>query len=122
MSAAALATTLVGLWLVAVTTFVLPARDPAHVVLWRGVALGGFAFAAVTLPGAQWVSRRSWSSAGVALLALVALGWGVWLLTATARSGEGYLLVMGVVFATHGGLALAEYGVGFRHPRRAPAA
>jgi hypothetical protein len=41
---ASLATTGVGLWLLWVIGFVLPTRDPAHIPLWRGVALACFLY------------------------------------------------------------------------------
>jgi len=48
LTLASIATAAVGLWLVAVTARVLPARDPAHVPMWRAVAAGCFSYSALS--------------------------------------------------------------------------
>jgi len=94
-------------WLAFVTTAILPARDPQHVPLWRGVALGFLAYTALS----AWSLVRSRARGGAVHLAMLAAsaaacGLGgyaiVTMLFAGADHFEGYLLVMGVLLLAHG--------------------
>lgn len=113
LAAATASTVLVGLWLAWVLVAVLPVRDPGHIPLWRGVALGFFAYA-----GLSWAflvagpRRRAllWSLlvASAAAVGLAAFGV-VSMLRAAAAGGEfeGYILLMGILLGGHGLAALA---------------
>lgn len=112
LAAGAGATALVALWLLYVTTFILPARDPADVALWRIIAglFGGFSVvSALVLAAPGRRIRRGLTAA----LSVAAIAFGVLaaLVTSVAgtgsRGGEGYLLLMGVIVAGHGLVALA---------------
>lgn len=99
------------LWLLFVTTAILPERDPAHVPLWRGVALGFFAWAGLS---AWCLARPPRGGPLRALLvgaALVACALGVFAAVRTLAGApahfEGYLVVMGVLLAAHGAAGLA---------------
>jgi hypothetical protein len=99
-------------WLVSVVLTVLPARDPASVPLWSGVAIATTALVVVSL----LAIRRSGASpagltAAVAILAATAVGFGLFTLgteMTAARNGdpEGYLFVIGVILAAQGALGL----------------
>ncbi|MGE0352368.1 MAG: permease prefix domain 1-containing protein [Gemmatimonadales bacterium] len=112
LAAGAGATALVVLWLLYVTTFILPARDPADVTLWRIIAglFGGFSVVSALVLDAP---RRRFRRGLTAALSVAAIGFG--LLAALvasggetgSRDGEGYLLLMGVMIAGHGMVALA---------------
>jgi hypothetical protein len=113
LACAGLATALVALWLFTVITTVLPARDPAHVPMWTGFALGFLAYAALTLAFVLRGPRPAALPAAVVALSLAAVGFGGYavarMVAAATRGGhfEGYLLLMGLVLAGHGLCALA---------------
>ncbi len=109
-------TTALAAWLAATVLLVLPSRDPAHVGLWATVAVG-----AAALAGVSWLATRRTERAGppvaVALLVLglASLAFGLLVLgsslsDALTADPEGYLLVIGLLFAAHGTLALAWIG------------
>jgi hypothetical protein len=109
LAAVASATALLAMWLAFTVVAVLPARDPAHVPLWAGVAVGFLVFAAISLaavvPG-PLAARARWV-AGVLGVAAAGLGLGAVVRTLSGRGHfEGYLVLMGFVLAAHGVLAL----------------
>ena len=113
LACAGLATALVALWLFMVITVVLPARDPAHVPMWTGFALGFLAYAGLTLAFVLRGPHPALLPALVVVLSLGAMAFGGYAIAsmiAAANSGahfEGYLLLMGVILAGHGLCALA---------------
>lgn len=98
-------------WLLGTCATVLPARDPAHVPLWLGVALGMLALAGVSAARAAGRARGAFARLAQLGLALAALAFGVRAaapqLTA-GRHGEGYLLVLGGLLAAHGAIAVID--------------
>lgn len=108
-----LATAAIALWLLTVVTTVLPARDPAHVPLWSGIALACVAYASLTLALVVRGPRPALLPAAVGVASVAAIAFGssaAGRMLAAAGSGghfEGYLLGMGVVLAGHGLCALA---------------
>ena len=107
-------------WLLWLGFTVLPVREPLHAGLWRFVAAGLLAFAAVSVaalrPGVRGVFERSLLTA----LGMVAVGSGlgaavrVFGIGRAAGPFEDYLLVLGTLVAVHGFAALA---VSFPQPR-----
>src|ERR1043166_3715192 len=124
----ALATAAIALWLFTVVTTVLPARDPAHVTMWTGFALGFLAYAAVTLAFVVRGPHPALLPAAVMVFSLAAIGFGGFAVTsmlAAADAGrhfEGYLLLMGVALAGDGLCALAYTTLTALIPRRVRAA
>ena len=103
------------LWLLFVTTAILPARDPAHVPLWRGIAAGFLAWALLS----AWCLARPPRGAlrgALVTTALAACALGSFAAVRTLAGSpahfEGYLVVMGLLLAGHGaaGLAWARAG------------
>jgi hypothetical protein len=101
-----LATTAVSLWLLEVSFTVLPAHDPAHVAMWRGVALASLAYAALCAWFLAARGRVAWLRSSVLVGSALAIGFGGCLLVVMARVTEGrfegYLVVMGVLWLAHG--------------------
>jgi len=99
------------LWLLFVTTAILPARDPAHVPLWRGVALGFFAWAVLSAWCLARPPRGAPLRALLFVIALTACVLGVFAAVRTVAGDpahfEGYTVVMGVLLAAHGAAGLA---------------
>jgi hypothetical protein len=92
------------LWLFSVVFFVLPARDPADVPLWAGIAA---AFAVHAVLSLASLARRSRPVAvlatGISAIALAAGVAGLVLaLRADAAHFEGYLLILSLVLLAHG--------------------
>jgi hypothetical protein len=111
----------VALWLVSVTLLVLPHLDPAHLSMWRMVAVAMFAYATLSV----FVLRGSVSrilrgvvvvSSGVAVaagsLAIASK------LRASGEGGhfEGYLVLMGLIVAGHGIAAILNHFLTMSHP------
>jgi FtsH-binding integral membrane protein len=92
------------LWLFSVVLFVLPARDPAHVPLWTGIAWAFAAHAALSLASIAAPSRASGAAATAA--SAVALAAGVAGLALTLRADaahfEGYAVVLSALLLAHG--------------------
>jgi len=111
LAAGAGATALIALWLLFVTTFILPAQDPADVTMWRIIAglFGGYSIVSVLALEAPRRRFRRWLSAGLSVAAIAFGGYAA-LITLRAAAGgrdaEGYLLLMGVMIAGHGVVAL----------------
>jgi hypothetical protein len=103
---AALATAAVGLWLLWVCAMVLPSRDPAHLPMWRVVAVAFLAYAALSV--ASVAARLAWLRGSLLALSLGATALGacgiVAMLQQAGRGGhfEGYLVLMGLVLTGHG--------------------
>lgn len=95
-------------WLFIVITTVLPSRDPAHVPLWTGFALGFLAYAALSLAFVLRGPHPAALRAAVTVLSLAAVAFGAAAIAVTSSSAhfEGYLVLMGVVLAGHGLSAL----------------
>jgi len=105
------ATALIALWLLFVTTFILPTRDPAHVAIWRMIAdlFGGYSIARVLVLHAPRRRLRRWVAAGLSVAAIAFGGYAavITLRAATGgREAEGYLLLIGVMIAGHGVVGL----------------
>jgi hypothetical protein len=98
----------VALWLLWVTAVVLPARDPAHIPMWRTVAACFLAYGA--LSWAAVAAGRShppirWAMGVTSVVAIVLGLYGI--ADAIRRAGpggdfEGYILMMGFILAGHG--------------------
>ncbi|MGH8596044.1 MAG: hypothetical protein ACREXT_05235 [Gammaproteobacteria bacterium] len=108
-----LATVCVGLWLVFVIAVVLPSRDPEHIAMWRWITLAFFAYSGLTLFYLFRGPRSTWLR-GIVLLASAAAvtagSYGIIYMIDVARSGghfEGYIILMGLVIAGHGLVAIA---------------
>ena len=107
---AAVVTVLVACWLLAVTTWVLPSRDPAHVVFWRTVAGALIVYAALTFAHVGNGSRAWWPGWILAPASVAAVVTGAALIRSYAyhANAEGYLLLMGVLIGAHGALVLLD--------------
>lgn len=109
----ALATGGIALWLFMVVSVVLPVRDPAHVGMWTGLALGFLCYAGLSLALVLSGERPAWLPWMVGVLSLGAVGFGGYAIAGMLRAAdagghfEGYLLLMGAVLAGHGLCALA---------------
>jgi hypothetical protein len=117
LGAAATITAAIAVWLLFVTTAILPARDPASIPLWRGVAAGFLAYSTLSL----WIVAHAPHARllGLALLlaSVVACGVGLCGLVATLGSAsahfEGYLVLMAMLLCAHGAAGIAyERGAG----------
>jgi hypothetical protein len=119
LTGASVCTVCVALWLLWVCAVILPARDPSHIPLWRGVAAGYLAYS-----GLSWVILLRGPRAEVLLglvvaISVVAVGlglYGIGQMLDVARTGghfEGYLVLMGLLLVGHGlaaiGLALITH-------------
>jgi hypothetical protein len=120
--AASSATTCAGIWLMGVS-FVLPARDPGTVAVWRGLAAAFVAYG--VLSAASVVARADgpalrgsvgWLSSAAVVLGALHIGSTVQSL-GHAKHFEGYVLLIGVILFTHGVIALAYV---FRRAPEAP--
>ena len=113
VTAGALATGLIALWLCFVIVVVLPARDPQRIGLWSGIAAAFFVYAACTLLFVVRGPRPAWLPAGVGALSLAALAFGGYEVAAMVRAAdtgahcEGYLLLMGAIRCGQGACTLA---------------
>lgn len=108
LTVASVCTAGIALWLLWVCTVVLPSRDPAHIPMWRTVAICYVAYSglswAVLLGGTRAPILRTLVVA--VSVAAVALGlYGIGSMVNVARTGghfEGYLILMGLLLAAHG--------------------
>ena len=113
---ASAATAGVGLWLGTVIAFVLPVRDPAHIPMWRAIAVCFIAYSALSW-GCLATGARSgvlrWSLL-IASIAAIGLGlYGVVDMVRRAIGGgdfEGYIVLMGLILSGHG-LVAAVYSL-----------
>jgi len=108
----ALATILVGLWLVFVIAVVLPSRDPEHIPMWSLITTCFFAYSGLTLLYLFRGPRSTWLRRIVTVMSLAAIAAGIYgIMNAidVARSGghfEGYIVLIGLVIGGHGVTAL----------------
>lgn len=109
----AIATVLVAVWLFTVVAWILPARDPARIPMWTIVAIGFLAYSVLSLAYLVVGPRSRLLRAVVLLLSVVAIvlgGFGVVDMLRVANAGghfEGYILLMGIILAGHGLVAIA---------------
>lgn len=98
----------VALWLFSVIAFVLPARDPSHIPMWTGVAIGFLVYSGLCLAYLIIGPRLAALRFVVLALSVAAIVIGViavWHMIGPGSSGrhfEGYLLLMGFILAVHG--------------------
>ena len=124
LGSASVVTVGVGLWLFWVINFVLPARDPAHIPMWRVVAICFLGYSALSLAylirGPRSVALR-WS---VLALSVAAIGLGLYGIIAMIRAAavgshfEGYIFLMGLILGGHGVCAVAYTILTRRSSRR----
>lgn len=123
LAPASLATAAVAAWLLQVTTFVLPAHDPARVPMWRAVAAALVAYSAVSWaclavrPPRPLLSRLL---VAMSAAALAAAAFGIVTTLRRVRAGgelEGYLPLMGGILAAHGLAGLPHGLAGWRAAR-----
>jgi hypothetical protein len=125
---ASLATGSVALWLFWVTAFVLPARDPLHVPMWRVVAVCFLAYSALSWVYLLWGSRNPLLRWLVLALSVAAIGFGLYgnitMLRSAGTGGhfEGYIVLMGLILGGHGCCAVAYTILNQRVARRPRAA
>jgi len=110
--AAACVTACAAIWL-AFVTFVLPARDPNTLLVWRTLAAAFMAFsvlsvACVTAGADRPVLRWSvgWLSTAAVALGALHVGSTLWS-PGNQRHFEGYVLLIGAILFAHGLIALA---------------
>jgi len=107
----------VALWLFSVIAFVLPSRDPSRIPMWTGVAVGFLVYSGLCLAYLIVGPRQVVLRTVVLALSVAAIGlgaYGVQQMISAAGSGrhfEGYLLLMGLIIACHGIVALVYAAV-----------
>ena len=109
---ASAATALVALWLLWVIAVVLPARDPAHIPMWRVVAVCFLLYSGLSwaylLRGPRNVILR-WLVLGLSAVAFACGVYGIVQMMRRAAAGghfEGYIILMGLILCGHGLSAL----------------
>jgi hypothetical protein len=125
VTAGALATGMIALWLCFVILVVLPSRDPERIPLWAGIAAVCFAYATLTLLLVVRGPRPSWLRGAVGCASLAAMAFGAYEIHEMAQAGahfEGYLLLMGVILAAQGACAFAYVALSWGIARRVRAA
>ena len=109
---ASLMTVGVALWLFSVIALVLPARDPAHIPMWRAIALGFLAYSALCLAYLLAGPRNPVLRWSVLLASLAAAAAGCVFIVGMIRRAnagghfEGYIILMGLILCAHGLIAL----------------
>ena len=127
LSLASLMTLAVAAWLVTVIAFVLPRHDPARIPLWTGVAFGFMVYSALCIAYLVVGARVRALRAIVLAMSLAAIGLGAYaviqMVRASATGGhfEGYLLLMGLILAGHGLIALCNTALSMIIARRVAA-
>jgi len=125
---ASLATVCVALWLFSVIAFVLPSRDPSHIPLWRGIALGFLAYCALSWAYIAAGPRNAWLRLLGPLASVAAVGFGIFLIVGAMQQAsggghfEGYLILMGLIVSGHGLAAIAYMALTIALLRRIRAA
>jgi hypothetical protein len=105
---ASLATVGVALWLFRVIAFVLPARDPLHIPMWRTVAACFLAYSALSWAYLLRGPRNPLLRWLVLAPSVAAIGLGFYgsiTMIRTAGAGghfEGYIVLMGLILVAHG--------------------
>ena len=116
------ATAAIALWLLSVVLFVLPSRDPGHVLVWAVVAVVSALLVALSIAATRGGDHRTRPSlavlGGLSLTSLAALAFGLLvvvssLTTVPAGDSEDYLVVVGLILAVHGALGLTWAGASF---------
>jgi len=124
LAVASLMTLAVAAWLASVIAFVLPVRDPMHIPLWTGVAIGFLLYSALCIAYLILGARLRWLRTAVLLLSLAAIALGVYAIVQTAQVSakgghfEGYLLLMGLILAGHGLIAFCNTALSIIIARR----
>jgi hypothetical protein len=124
LALASLMTLAVAAWLASVITYVLPARDPGHIPMWTGVAIGFLVYSGLCITYLVIGARARVLRAIVLLLSLAAIGLGAYGVvqmveaSATGAHFEGYLLLMGLILAGHGLIAFANTALSMVIARR----
>jgi hypothetical protein len=113
-----IATAAMATWLASVVLFVLPARDPDHVLLWGFVAVGSGGLVALSV----LTTRRTTAGTVTPLVLLgvlsgLALAFGLlvagsFLTQAVGGDSEGYLILIGLILAIHGVLGVGWAAIG----------
>ncbi len=114
----------VAVWLFAVIGSVLPSRDPAHIQMWRGVAIaflgyGGLSWAYLCAGPRSIVLRGM-----ILVISAAAVGAGLYGVVAMARAAdrgghfEGYVVLMGLILCGHGVTAILHALMIGRRSRR----
>ena len=123
-----LATVGVALWLFRVIAFVLPARDPLHIPMWRVVAVCFLAYSAISWAYLLHGSRNTLLRWLVLTLSVAAIGlalYGNITMIRSAGTGdrfEGYIVLMGLILIGHGLCAIVYTILTRRKARRTRAA
>jgi hypothetical protein len=108
---ASISTFAVAIWLLFVTTFVLPGRDPAHVPMWRMIGFCGLAFSALSWAClAPRIGTRTlhWALAGASSAAIAFAARAIYSMINLPPGGhfEGYLVILGLLLGGHGAAGL----------------
>lgn len=109
---ASLATTGVALWLFWVTATVLVVHDPAHIPMWRTIAVCFLAYSALSWGCVGASARNAPLRWALGATSVAAIGLGLYgivdMLRRAQASGdlEGYILLMGAILAGHGTIGL----------------
>lgn len=125
---ASLATTGVALWLFWVTATVLVAQDPAHIPMWRTVAVCFLAYSALGWACVGTGATNTPLRWFLAVTSVAAIGLGLYgiadMLRRAHASGdfEGYILLMGAILAGHGIIGLIYALLAGRTAQPPPAA
>ncbi len=121
---ASIATLCVALWLIAVITLVLPARDPAHIPIWRAIAGGYLVYCAISWRYLFQGERSAILRWGVLPLSGIAVALAIYgIVSAISIAGhgghfEGYIVLMGILLAGHGVTQLIHAILAMRIARR----
>jgi uncharacterized membrane protein HdeD (DUF308 family) len=122
LALASLATTAVALWLLLVTAFVLPSRDPAQIPMWTAVAIAMLLYSGLCLVHLGGPPRAESLRRVVLAVSIVAMVAGVYAVTemlqADSARFEGYLLLIGVIVGGHGLVAFLDAGLSMLAARR----
>jgi hypothetical protein len=109
---ASASTALTGVWLIYTTLVILPAHDPAHIPMWRSIAIAFFAYSALSCVYAVTGSRAVWLRILVLVVSVAAIVLGihsVFSMIQDQREGghvEGYIFLMALLLGGHGLIAI----------------
>ncbi|MFN8177636.1 MAG: permease prefix domain 1-containing protein [bacterium] len=124
LALATAATVLVAAWLFFVVARVLPARDPAHIPMWRTVAFAFLAYSGLCIAYLIQGPRRTVLRWTVLPLSVAAVGLGAYAVVRMIHVAdvgghfEGYLVLMGLILAGHGLTAILHTVVAAAIARR----
>ena len=114
----------VALWLFSVIAFVLPSRDPDRIPLWTAVSLGFLLYSGLCIAYLLLGPRVRMLRALVVALSVAAIALGAYTVAQMVRASstgghfEGHLLLMGLILAGHGVVALASTAMSLMMARR----